>query len=238
MPPPPPPHFYQYMPVPAPVKMINPKDFLREFGERGSCHPCEFIQQLEGAMASGAIPYDQATRCLRQQLRGSAQTWSLAMLTDQSDYRMARDAFLGKFWGCDQQISARCRLETQRYSQGSYLHHFYKQWSEARYLLDAYPEAMLLSLIARQYPPELEISLRTALTVAEFESRLTVYDRSRASTYMEDPRRTISNPRQGALKPDNHGQAAAQAHRPVRQIEWEETENPQFPPMMARHEGN
>ena len=192
---PPEPRFHPYMPIPAPVKMVNPKHFLREFGERGSYHPCEFIQQIEGAVESGAIPYDQSTRCLRQQLRGNAHTWSLAMLTDQSDYRMVREAFLEKFWGRDQQISARCRLETQRYSQGSYLHHFYKQWSEARYLLDAYPEAMLLSLISRQYPPELEISLKAAQTVAEFESRLTIYDRFRSSTCMEEHRRLNSDQR-------------------------------------------
>ncbi|GLV31381.1 hypothetical protein CBL_20015 [Carabus blaptoides fortunei] len=160
---------------------VKAKDVISEFDGTGPVHPMEIISQLEMAVRSGYLPVNQVSRCLCQQHRGSAFTWGQAMLRTDDSVETVCSKFIERFWSRDQQIDARLKLETDRYvySEISFLDHFYAGWSTARYLIPMYPEELLLSIIARHYPPNIQIGLRGIRDVPDFEERLKIFDRSR-----------------------------------------------------------
>ncbi|GLV37929.1 hypothetical protein CBL_06369 [Carabus blaptoides fortunei] len=141
---------------------VKAKDVISEFDGNGPVHPMEIISQLEMAVRSGYLPADQVSRCLCQQLRGSAFTWGQAMLRTDDSVETVCSKFIERFWSRDQQIDARLKLETDRYvySKIRFLDHFCAAWSTARCLILMYPEEQLLSIIARHYPPNIQIGLR------------------------------------------------------------------------------
>lgn len=103
------------------------------------------------------------------------------MLRTDDSFETVCSKFKERFCSRDQQLDARLKLETDRYSYSevSFLDHFYAAWSTARRLIPMYPAELLLSIIARHYPPNVQIGLRGVLDVQDFERRLRIFDRSR-----------------------------------------------------------
>ncbi|GLV39924.1 hypothetical protein CBL_21266 [Carabus blaptoides fortunei] len=77
--------------------------------------------------------------------------------------------FIERFWSRDQQIDARLKLETDR------LEHVAVFDPDVPGVC---PD-VLLSIIARHYPPNIQIGLRGVRDVPDFEARLKIFDRSR-----------------------------------------------------------
>lgn len=142
------------------------------FDDKGSIHPCDYVSQIEQLLTLYQVPFKPCM--ITDKFKGQARAWANVFLQDFSDFQIFKTAFLEQFWGYPQQLKVKLALESAKYNEstGSLVEHFLKYVEMGRHLQPPYTETILITTIARHYPPHISCCLVGAVNMSEALERL------------------------------------------------------------------
>jgi hypothetical protein len=141
------------------------------FGDNNT-HPVKFIEELECAVTTHNIPFNRLPTLGQHLFLNDARTWSDAMFDIYPDFHSFKRGFLDQFWGDIIQMQARGRIETGSFVSGSITNYFLSIIKNAKYLVPAYSDPILITLVARHFPVHISTTLIGTNTIAEALNRL------------------------------------------------------------------
>lgn len=155
------------------------------FDEKGNIHPVDYITQIEQLLSLLQVPFKPYV--LIDKFRGRSRSWANVFLLNFSDFSLFKNAFLEQFWGHPQQLKFKLALESAKYNEysGSLVEHFLKYVEMGRHLQPPYTETILITTIARHYPPHVSSCLIGAQNITDALERLRQADYYYRTTHID-----------------------------------------------------
>lgn len=171
---------------------IDVLNSIPNFETEGGIHPVDFVEQVEQIMRESNVSFNSVKVVLQKKFRGSSNYWARAFLPSFNDFYSFKKEFIKHFWGPNQQIHVKIKLEAGRYEQGPYVDHFTEYYALSRHIQPPISEEVVVSLIARHFPPQIAVLL---LSVSRATDALAVLQQAdyyskaekRKSSVLENP---------------------------------------------------
>lgn len=180
--------------VPLYVKPEFSVKDLPKFKNDSSLHPMDFLQNLENIINVRSIVFSDLRCLIGNSFEGDAKIWFDAHTYTFLNYDHFRSAFIEQFWGDMTQLQFRLKLDTGRYTEGSFVNHFNFYVCLARHLNPPLSAKLLIATIARHFPPNIASTLIGANSLNEALEKLRqadYYFSSSNNTYLSENKKPI-----------------------------------------------